>query len=204
MNRKILIILIVIVLIVLAGIISYSQLYVKSDTQINFLSNSSLKNGDSVQFELIDAQGNPLVNQEISILFETPNGTESYSVVTNDAGKGSLLLNDEDSGVYNITVGYAGDKDHNNCSATQSITIGDPTQQNTNSTSNYDGSTANYQSADSSYATTSSSSSSGLSYDSDLNVQYDSNGRIVGGQNDGADYNYVKNNPQSVVDGNLE
>ena len=204
MNRKILIILIVVVLIVLAGIISYSQLYVKSDTQINFLSNSSLKNGDSVQFELIDAQGNHLVNQEISISFETPNGTESYSVVTNDAGKGSLLLNDEDSGVYNITVSYAGDKDHNNCSARQSITIGDPTQQNANSTSNYDSSASNYQSGDSSYATTSSASSSGVSYDSDLNVQYDSNGKVVGGQNDGADYNYVKNNPQRVVDGNLE
>lgn len=204
MNRKILIILIVVVLIVLAGIISYSQLYVKSDTQINFLSNSTLKNGDSVQFELIDAQGNHLVNQEISISFETPNGTESYSVVTNDAGKGSLLLNDEDSGVYNITVSYAGDKDHNNCSARQSITIGDSTQQNTNSTANYDSSAANYQSADSSYATTSSSYSSGLSYDSDLNVQYDSNGRIVGGQNDGADYNYVKNNQPTIRDGNLE
>ena len=111
---------------------------------------------------------------------------------------------DEDSGVYNITVSYAGDKDHNNCSARQSITIGDPTQQNANSTSNYDSSASNYQSGDSSYATTSSVSSSGVSYDSDLNVQYDSNGKIVGGQNDGADYNYVKNNPQSVVDGNLE
>jgi hypothetical protein len=43
-----------------------------------------------------------------------------------------------------------------------------------------------------------------VNYDSELNVNYDSNGRVVGGQNDGASYESLKNNqPEVDEDGNL-
>jgi hypothetical protein len=43
-----------------------------------------------------------------------------------------------------------------------------------------------------------------VNYDSELNVNYDSNGRVVGGQSDGASYEELKNNqPQVDEDGNL-
>lgn len=203
MNRKIIIALIVIFLIILAGIITFAQTNVKTDTQINFLSNASLKNGDYVEFQLLDAQGNVLQNQNISISFGANGKTEQYSIITDAEGKGALLINNEELGNYNVNVSYAGDDRHNACSASQNITIGDGSFESSEYTSS--GSTGDYSNAASSsdsYA--SSQSSSGLYYDSELNVKYDSNGKIVGGQNDGANYEDVKNNPPQVdSEGNL-
>ena len=197
MNRNIIIVLIVIVLIILGGLLVFSHNNIKSDTQINFLGNTSLKNGASVNFELVDAQGKALADKEISIRFESPQGTEKYSITTDSNGRGSLVINNESLGKYNLSVSFAGDDKYNSCSANETITITDETSQSNDYSSSYQTS--------SSYATTeSSSSSSGLSYDEELNVNYDSNGRIVGGQNDGADYEYIKNNRPNIVDGSLE
>ena len=200
MNRNIIIVLIVIVLIILGGLVAFSLNTAKEDTQITFLGNTSLKNGDSVDFILKDAKGNALANQNVTILFEGNGDVERYSVITDNQGRGSLVLNDEDSGNYTITVSFAENEKYNGCSATQKITLGEESQ----TTSDY--SASSYDS--SSYSTStgsSSSSSSELNYDSDLNVNYDSNGRVVGGQNDGASYEDIKNNhPQIGEDGGLE
>ena len=202
MNRKIIIALIIIFLIILAGIITFAQTNVKSDTQINFLSNASLKNGDYVEFQLLDAQGNALSNQNISISFGANGQTEQLSIITDAEGKGGLQINNEELGNYNVNVSYGGDDKHNPCSASQNITIGDGSLDSNASTAT-SGSTDSYSRT----ATSDSSSyqsSSGLNYDSELNVNYDSNGRIVGGQNDGANIEELKNNPQQVdSEGNL-
>ena len=199
MNRNIIIVLIIIVLVILGGLLVFSQNTAKSDTQITFSGNTSLKNGDSINFTLKDAQGNAIANQNISILFEGNGNVEKYSIITDSQGKGSLVINDEGSGNYTISVSFAGDDKYNSCSATQKITVGEEnTANNDYSSSN----SASYSTSDSSYS--SSSSSSNVNYDSELNVNYDSNGRVVGGQNDGASYESLKNN-QPVVDedGNL-
>lgn len=201
MNRNIIIVLIVIVLIILGGLVAFSLNTAKADTQITFSSNTSLKNGDSVDFVLTDAQGNAIANQNVTILFEGNGDVERYSVITDDQGRGSLVLNDEDSGNYTITVSFAENEKYNGCSATQKITLGDVSQP----TSDY--SASSYDSSSYSTGASSSSSSSGseLTYDSELNVNYDSNGRVVGGQNDGASYEDIKNNhPQIGEDGGLE
>ncbi|WP_407409762.1 hypothetical protein [Methanobrevibacter sp.] len=200
MNRNIIIVLIVIVLIILGGLVAFSLNTAKEDTQITFSGNTSLKNGDSVDFILKDAKGNALANQNVTILFEGNGDVERYSIITDDQGRGSLVLNDEDSGNYTITVSFAENDKYNGCSATQKITLGEVSQ----TTSDY--SASSYDS--SSYSTDTSSSSSSdsqLTYDSELNVNYDSNGRVVGGQNDGASYEDIKNNhPQIGEDGGLE
>lgn len=204
MNRKIIIALIVVFLIVLAGIIAFAQTNVKSDTQINFLSNASLKNGDIIEFQLLDAQGKPLANQNISISFGSNGKTEQFSITTDTNGTGGLLINNEESGNYNVNVSYSGDDRHNPCSASKNITVGNGSIENNNATSS--GSTNSYSSSAISESSSSSSSqsSSGLTYDSELNVNYDSNGRIVGGQNDGASIEDVRNNrPQIDSEGNL-
>lgn len=202
MNRNIIIVLIVIVLIILGGLVAFSLNTAKADTQITFSSNTSLKNGDSVDFVLTDAQGNAIANQNVTILFEGNGDVERYSVITDNQGRGSLVLNDEDSGNYTITVSFAENEKYNGCSATQKITLGDVSQP----TSDY--SASSYDSSSYSTSTSSSSSSSSgseLTYDSELNVNYDSNGRVVGGQNDGASYEDIKNNhPQIGEDGGLE
>ncbi len=202
MNRKIIIALIVVFLIILAGIIAFAQTNVKSDTQIDFLSNASLKNGDIIEFQLLDAQGNPLAGQNVSISFGSNGKTEQYSIKTDTDGKGGLLINNEELGNYNVNVSYSGDDRHNPCSASQNITIGDGSLE-----SNGSATTSGSSDSSSSSATSDSSSyqsSSGLNYDSELNVNYDSNGKIVGGQNDGASIEDVRNNrPQIDSEGNL-
>ena len=202
MNRNIIIVLIVIVLIILGGLVAFSLNTAKADTQITFSSNTSLKNGDSVDFVLTDAQGNAIANQNVTILFEGNGDVERYSVITDNQGRGSLVLNDEDSGNYTITVSFAENDKYNGCSATQKITLGDVSQPTSDySASSYDSSSYSTDTSSSS----SSSSGSELTYDSELNVNYDSNGRVVGGQNDGASYEDIKNNhPQIGEDGGLE
>ena len=185
LNKKIIIALIIIVLIVLGGLIVFSS-GIKSDTQINFLSNNSLKNGDQVQFELKDAQGNALANQAISIIFEGNGEKQNFSITTDSQGKGGLLLSEQADGNYTITVSYGGDDKHNGCSANQTIKISGETS---------DSLSQNVQS---------STASTNMNYDEELNDYYDSNGKIVGGQNDGADYNYIKNHPPTIVNGSLE
>jgi len=199
MNRNIIIVLIIIFLVILGGLLVFSQNTAKSDTQITFSGNTSLKNGDSINFTLKDAQGNAIANQNISILFEGNGNVEKYSIITDSQGKGSLVINDEGSGNYSISVSFAGDDKYNSCSATQKITIGEESTANNDYSSS---DSASQSTSDSSYS--SSSSSSNVNYDSELNVNYDSNGRVVGGQNDGASYEELKNNqPQVDEDGNL-
>ena len=211
MNRKIIIALIVIVLIALAGLLAFSS-GIKSDTQITFLSGNNLKNGDQVQFELKDAQGNVLSNQNVEITYGANGENQTFSIITDSEGRGGLLLNEQADGNYNISVKYAGDDKHNGCSANTTITIGEGSTESVNNSTSYSqGSSQATSDSSASYAPSTSSSQSGssqssdLSYDSELNEYYDSNGKIVGGQNDGASYEQVKNNrPQISEDGGLE
>lgn len=207
MNRKIIIALIIIVLIALAGLLVFSS-GIKSDTQITFLNGNNLKNGDQVQFELKDSQGNVLDNQNIEITFGANGENETFTITTDSQGRGGLLLNEQADGKYNISVSYAGDDKHNGCSANTTIIIGDGSSETSNNSASSSEASSQAASDSSSYSSTSSSSSgssSDLNYDSELNEYYDSNGRIVGGQNDGASYEYVKNNPPQISeDGGLE
>lgn len=187
MNRKIIIALIIIVLIVLAGLLVFSS-GIKTDTKINFLSENSLKNGDQVQFELVDAQGKALANQNITITFEGNDGEkQNFTITTDSQGRGGLLLNEQADGKYNISVSYAGDEKHNGCSANQTITIGDVSE-NTDSTSN----------------STSVDSSSNTNGDGQSENSNSNGGVIQGGQNDGLDSDYINNNKPNIVNGSLE
>ena len=183
MKRKIIIALIIIVLIVLGGLIVFSS-GIKSDTKINFLSNTSLENRDQVEFELVDAQGNVLSNQIITITFEGDGEKQNFTITTDSQGRGSLLLNEQADGNYSISVKYDGDEKHNGCSANQMITIGDASE-NTDSTS---------VTTSNSTATSTSSSDDGQN----------GNGVIQGGQNDGLDADYIENNKPNIVNGSLE
>ena len=181
MKRKIIIALIIIVLIILGGLIVFSS-GVKSDTQITFLSNTSLENGDQVEFELKDAQGNVLAGQTISITFDGNGKKQSFTITTDSQGRGALVLNEEADGNYSIIVKYEGDEKHNGCSANQAITIGDASKTS--------------DSYESTSYTTQNTSNNGQSSSS--------NNIIQGGQNDGLDANYIENNKPNVVNGSLE
>ncbi len=197
MDRKIIIALIIIVLIALVGLLSFST-GIKTDSQINFLSGSNLKNGNQIEFELVDAQGNALSNQEIKITFSGVNETQNFTITTDNQGRGSLILKDENSGNYTVSVSYGGDDKHNGCSANQKITIKGGTSES---------STGNYTHEDSSTRHTSSDSTRSTAY-SDSSQQNDQSSEssdiIESGQNVGISREYLETHHQRVVDGSLE
>lgn len=206
MNRNVIIAIIVIILIAIVGVFVFSQQPQttadgKLNTQINILSQSTLKNGDHIEFELKNAQGKAIVGEKVNITYNN----EKYSVITDKDGKGYLVINGEQAGKYDVTIDYAGNSKYNACSAKVTVTIedGDSTTNSstdTNSTAN----TVKYNNATGS----SQSASSTLYYDADLNVQYDSNGIVQGGQSDGSriqDLRDQYNNPDMIDEnGNLQ
>lgn len=197
MNKNILIVILIIIVLAVLGTIVFSQANSSVDTEINFINSNNLNNGDNVTFELKDVQGNVLANKTVNIKFIKDGQTQSFTVTTDSNGRGYLTLSDEGNGACEVIVNFGGDDKYKASTATQTITIGDASDQGSqNSTSST--STSNTQ------TTSNSSSSSNLNYDSELNVYYDNNGVIKGGQNDGESYEYIKNNPPQVDEqGNL-
>lgn len=98
-------------------------------TDINFLSASTLKNGDSIQFELQDEQDTEIPYQNVTIKYEDGSGNvQTYKVSTDKSGKGNLKINGEGAGQYNVTVIYDGNDLYDGCSASQSVTVQDNAQ----------------------------------------------------------------------------
>ncbi len=199
MNMKIPIVILIVAVVAILGVLVFSNVGNASvDTQINFLSNSTLDSGDNVTFELRDAQGNALANKTVNIKYIKDGESQTFTITTDSEGKGYLTLANEKAGSCEVIVSFDGDDKYNSCTASQSITINGDTSVNTSQN------TQQNSSSKSTSKSTNSSSSSNLHYDSELNVKYDDNGVIKGGQSDGMDYESVKNNPQQVdEEGNL-
>ena len=196
---------IVIILIAIVGAFALTQNNGKVNTQISFLSQSTLKNGEQVQIELKDAQGNVIAGQSITISYDQSGNIQNYTLVTDDTGKAFLTLNGEQASEHQISATYDGNDKYNGCSAQQTITIEDSSSQT--STSSNTNSTASTNNNNNNQASSSSSSNQKLYYDSEINAYYDSNGIIRGGQNDGYSLEYIKGiyrEGNVNGDGNLE
>lgn len=189
MNKNIIIAILIIIIIAVVGVFVFSQQHHAPDgkinTQINFLSQTTLKNGDQVQFELKDAQGAVIAGQTVTISYDDGSGNvQNYTINTDQNGKGYLTISGENAGKYTVTVSFDGNSKYNACTAKQTITIEDGTSDaeetvSQNSTAN----TVMYNNSGSSSSSGNSSGSSGQSYyDANLNVYYDSNGKVIGGQ----------------------
>lgn len=216
MNKNIIIAILIIIIIAVVGAFVFSQQHQaqdgKANTQINFLSQTTLKNGDQVQFELKDAKGAVIVGQTVTISYDDGSGNiQNFAINTDQNGKGYLTISGENPGKYNVTVNFAGNDKYNACTAKQSITIEEGTSNaeetvSENSTAN----TVMYSNNGSSSSSSAESSGtpSEAYYDADLNVYYDSNGKVIGGQDPGASIYELReryNNPDMIdEDGNLQ
>ena len=192
MNKNLIIAILVIIIVAVVGfsVFGSGSGNGKTDTQINFLSETTLQNGDQIQIELKDAQGNVLANEIINFSYQANGVEEKYSVVTNADGKAFLALSNEDAGDHQVTVSYGGNDKYNPCTATQTITITDGESTSETTDTNSTASTIAY---DNSSSSSSGSSSSQYYYDSNTGNTYDSNGVIVNGQNEGMTINEEKN-----------
>lgn len=204
MNKNIIIAILIIIIIAIVGFFVLQPQPTTTDgklnTQLHFLSESTIKNGDTVQFELKDATGAAIVAAPVKISYLHDGKNETYSIVTDSQGKGYLVINGEEAGSYDVTVDFAGDAKHNPCSAKQTITIekqssdkNTTTERQQETESNATANTVKYNNVDSSSSESSESTTydptkeyvSQLYYDEELGVYYDDFGTIHGGEYDG-------------------
>lgn len=200
MNKNIIIaILVVIIIAIVAVVVLHPGSGEKLDTQITFLSGSSLQNGEQIQIELKDAKGNPVTNEIVNFTYVANGQEEIYAVYTNSEGKASLVLNNEDPGEHQVTVSFGGNDKLNPTSAQQTITIEDGSYDEEITSSGVNSTASTSSSENSNYTP-----EEPLYYDEETGATYNKEGIIVGGQNDGASLDYIKSHPQQVdEDGNL-
>ena len=126
-DKLIIIALVVIIVVLLVGMFVPKYTTPKNDTQLTFISNSTINKDDSLKIKLTDSNGTALSNKTVNITIEGHDGSKSqYSVVTKGDGVGTLKL-DEEAGEYNITITYNGDDRYNGCGASKSIIIEEET-----------------------------------------------------------------------------
>ena len=183
MNRNIIIAILAIIIIAVAGGIAFAQTSAAADgnkqnTQINFLSNSHLKNGEMVQFELKDSQGKAIADQRINITFEDNGQKQNFSIKT-------------DNNNQTITI------EQGTTSETEKVS-----GNSTASTVKYNEKTTSSNS--SSGSSLSEGPGPNLYYDEEFNVWYDDNGIIRGGQSDGKSMWDLVNNQPIVTENGLE
>lgn len=212
MNKNIIIAILIVIIIAVVAAFALSHPAQTQDgklnTQVNFLSKDTLKNGEQIEFELKDAQGKAIAGQKVNISYSDKGNVQNYSIITDNNGKGYLTINGEAAGTYDVTINYGGNAQYNGCTAKKTVTVeeGTSTQQNTTQTpANSTTSTVKYNNGTSAQSSSSSQSSSSQSYyDADLNVYFDQNGKVIGGQSAGSNIWDLRNNPQQVDEqGNL-
>lgn len=187
MNRNAIIIILIVLIIAVWGVLAFTHFGTgQQGTEITFLSNSTIKNGDNVEFELKDVQGNPISGEQLTILYDDGNKTENYSVVTDGNGKGYLTLSNEDPGNHSVIVKYDGNDKYGPCSANTVITIEDDTPEETTT------SQSSYSTQSTSQSSSSSSSGDSVHYDEKYNVYYNDQGVVVSGSNKGSSVESVR------------
>ncbi|MDO5859154.1 Ig-like domain-containing protein [Methanobrevibacter sp.] len=184
MDRKIVIVLaIVVVIAVLVGLVALNPNQGKDATSINILTSSALKNGDAVKFQLTDSKGNSISGEEILISLSDGETKNNYSITTDNDGRGSLVLKDMAPGNYSIMLSYNGNDKYNASNVVQKLVIEENDTVSSNQTAQVEETTHSQENSSSADASSSSqeSNSSGdsISYDSKLNVYYDSEGTVV-------------------------
>ena len=206
MNRNLIIAIIVVIIIAAVGVFMFSQPQTtdgKLNTQLSFLSGTTLKNGEQIQFELKDTSGNAVAGESVIISYGEQGGDiQNYSIITDSQGKGYLALNGEAAGEYKVAVNYNGSSKYNGCSAEQTIKIEEGTStENTETAQNSTASTVQYNNQT---ETQSESTVTQTYYDAELNVYYDADGNVIGGQSAGSKIWDLRNNGPEVDDeGNL-
>lgn len=121
MNKNIIIAILVVIIIAAAAAFMFGQSNAKTETQINIISDDNVQNGEQVQFELKDKQGNAISGQNLNITFNN----QKYSIPTDQNGKAALTINGVSAGSYDVSAEYAGNDKYDGCNAKEKITVTD-------------------------------------------------------------------------------
>lgn len=108
MNSKNIGIIIVVILVIAVG----AYLFIQSNshnTQVEVISNSTLKNGDSVMIVLKDEYRNVYPGEPVHIKILDDSGwADNYDVTTDNEGEASVVLSTLENGNYTIHTVYNG------------------------------------------------------------------------------------------------
>ena len=186
MDKDTTIVILIVVLFVTIAFIVFTQPATtdgKINTKITFLSNVTLHNGENEEFQITDANGDEVANQNIEILFDDGSGNiQTYNIITDDNGKGYLTISGENEGDYDITINHKGNDKYNGFHIIDYITVESGYVKPAKTTNaNSTASTVLYNDVNS----TSNSTSGQLYYDSKYKFYYDDNRILHGGQNIG-------------------
>lgn len=108
MKFKGIIVVVIILLIVACGAFMFIQAN-SHNTQVAVISNSTLKNGDSVQIVLKDEYRNVYPNEDVHIKILGDDGWgNNYDVTTDNEGEASVVLSALEDGNYTIHTNYNG------------------------------------------------------------------------------------------------
>lgn len=106
--KSLLILIIVVVLIISIGAFFFIQSN-SHNTKVDIISNSTLKNGDTVLVVLKDEYRNVYPNEKIHIKILDDSGwANNYDVVTDNEGEASIVLLAYENGNYTIHTTYNG------------------------------------------------------------------------------------------------
>lgn len=182
-NKKIIIALLVIIIVLAAaiGFVLLNPTHAKEPTKIKITSDKSQYEGGNISVKLTDLNGTAISKEIVNITITNNKGKVVVDdvVKTNSKGKADLKL-DLKKGKYDVNVTYGGNENYTGNNTTQKLAIKEeevvePVQ-----------------------SSSSQSSSNQISYDSDINVYYDSNGVVVDpdghhGQAVGESYSELRN-----------
>ena len=178
MNKNLIIAILVVIIIACAAVFMFGQSSGKLETQINFLSDDNLQNGEQVQLQLNDSKGNALSGQSVNITFND----EKYSITTDQDGKCYLTLSDEDVGSYDIVADYSGNDKYDGCTAKVTITVTDDEADDEVEQTDDDSTANSYTNGTSDNNT---DTDDGLTWNDEYGVWVDADGIVRSGQGDG-------------------
>lgn len=181
----------------------------KMNTQIDIAHGSALHKGDKLQISLKDVNGKGIANQKLKVSVDDGCGNnQTYNVLTNESGKGMVILDGVSAGNHDVKITYEGNGQYNGCMAKENINIVE-----------YKNSTVKHNDTDKvvnkthnavkkikvpALGNNTNATKNKIFYDPVLNEYYYANGTIVGGQNAGYNITYIKNHPPIITpDGSL-
>lgn len=108
MNSNKIVIVVIILLIIAIGVFLFIQSN-SHNTQVDVISNSTLKNGDSVEIVLKDEYRNVYPNEVVHIKILDDSGwADNYDVTTDNEGKASVAVSALENENYTIHTNYNG------------------------------------------------------------------------------------------------
>ena len=124
-NKRLIIILIGIIVILLIGLFSMIILNITNNpSEITITSPNTLQDGAKLTLTLKDKNQTPIANQQIDITITDTNGEKNQQKITTDeSGNGELQLNGLTEGQYTVQAKYNGNNHYKNSQTNQTITI---------------------------------------------------------------------------------